>query len=113
MLCVRQMFRKWRRQKPVPASEEPRAYTIPENRPLTPEERPLLEWLIANGNPDARAYAQQIDYVRVIGRCSCRCPTVDLVVDDCQEAITGPSHILANFIGLTPDGIQVGVLLHV
>lgn len=96
---------------PSPTSQGAR--TIPVNRLLNPEERTLIEWLIANGAPQARAYTQQLTALRVVGRCSCGCPTVDLALGDSQQNKTGPSQILADFIGATPEGIEVGVILHV
>jgi hypothetical protein len=84
----------------------------PEHRPLSKEERALLEWLIANGNPDAQQYASQIVNVRVVGRCTCGCPSIDLAVGDHTQRKTAPSHILADFEGKTPEGIEVGVILH-
>ena len=87
-------------------------YFATEDRPLTAEERALLEWLIANGTPEARDYAHQIPGLRVVGRCTCGCPTIDL-------ALTSDSHkkaaskIVADFEGATPEGLHVGVILHV
>jgi hypothetical protein len=84
----------------------------PERRPLSKEERILLEWLIAKGVPEARQYASQIEDVIVVGRCTCGCPSIDLAVGDGECRKTGPSEILADFEGETPDGIEVGVILH-
>jgi hypothetical protein len=97
----------------VPHKEgSPSAYTIPENRQLNAEERTLIEWLIANGIPEAKNYAQQLEGLHVVSHCSCGCPTVDLAVVDAQASTTGPSRILADFLGVTPEGQQVGVALH-
>jgi len=71
-----------------------------------------LEWLIANGIPEAQTYAAQLDHLRVVGRCGCGCPTVDLAFGDSQHNTTGPSHILADCVGVTPEGIEVGIMLH-
>jgi len=83
-----------------------------ENRPLSEDECSLLIWLVENGNPEARAYMPQLETVRVVGRCRCGCPSIDLAVGDAKEATTGASHILADYIGTTPEGWQVGVQLH-
>lgn len=85
---------------------------IPENRLLNPEERTLIEWLLANGNPVSAAYLEQLEGLHVVSHCGCGCPTVDLAVGDAQASTTGASQILADFSGITPDGIQVGVILH-
>jgi hypothetical protein len=87
-------------------------YSSVEQRPLSDEERTLLEWLLANGSPDAREYAQQVSEVRVVGRCTCGCPSVDLALGDRQERTIGPSQVLADFEGITTDGIEVGIILH-
>jgi hypothetical protein len=83
-----------------------------EHRPLTEEERKLLEWLLANGTPDAKPYLSQIANVNVISECTCGCPTIDLALGDREQPKTGPSVILADFVGTAPEGIEVGVIVH-
>lgn len=87
-------------------------FTQVERRPLTKEERALLEWLIANGEPDAQQYASQLSELKVVGRCTCGCPSLDLAAGVREERTTGPSHVLADFDGITVEGVQVGVILH-
>jgi hypothetical protein len=84
----------------------------PERRPLTEEERKLLEWLLANGSPDAKPYIAQIANVNVVGKCTCGCPTIDLALGDREQRKTAPSIILADFVGKTTEGIEVGVIVH-
>lgn len=84
----------------------------PERRPPTEEERKLLEWLLAHGSPDAKPFLSQIANVNVVGKCTCGCPTIDLALGDREQRKTAPSHILADFVGRTPEGIDVGVILH-
>jgi hypothetical protein len=83
----------------------------PERRPLTEEERKLLEWLLANGSPEAKPYISQIANVNVVGKCTCGCPTIDLALGNREQRKTAPSIILADFIGKTPEGIEVGVIV--
>jgi hypothetical protein len=85
-------------------------YRTPENRPLTTDERVLLEWLIANGSSNAAKYAWQIPRVSVVSRCTCGCPTIDLALDG--KHVDGGSELVADFVGKSPEGIQVGVILH-
>jgi len=88
------------------------SFIRPERRPLTQEERKLLEWLLANGSPDAKPYLSQIASVNVVGRCTCGCPTIDLALGDREQRKTAPSIILADSVGKTPEGIEVGVIVH-
>lgn len=84
----------------------------PERRALNADERALLEWLIANGNPGARQYVSQLSDTKVVGLCTCGCPSLDLAIGDREERTTGPSDILADVDGTTAEGVQVGVILH-
>ena len=84
----------------------------PERRRLTEEERKLLEWLLTNGSPDAKPYLSQIPNVNVIGKCTCGCPTIDLALGDREQRKTAPSIILADFLGTSPEGVEVGVIVH-
>jgi hypothetical protein len=88
------------------------AGTIVEDRPLSEEERKLLVWLIEHGTSEAHQFIGQIEEVRVVGRCGCGCPTVDLGIHGAKRRTVGPSQILADFMGKTPDGFEVGVLVH-
>ena len=88
------------------------SFIRPERRPLTDEERNLLGWLLANGSPDAEAYLSQIGNVNVVGKCTCGCPTLDLALGESEQRKTAPSLILADFVGTTPEGVEVGVVVH-
>ena len=88
------------------------SFTEPEHRPLTTEESTLLDWLIANGSPEAQRYSSQASKIGVVGRCTCGCPSLDLALAGNTERTTGPSEILADFDGTTDDGVPVGVILH-
>ncbi len=88
------------------------SYFRPESRLLTEKERKLLEWLSANGRPNAKPYLSQIANVKVVGKCTCGCPTIDLALGDREQPNTGPSVILADFVGRTPEGTEVGVIVH-
>jgi hypothetical protein len=85
-------------------------YRLADERPLTTEERTLLEWLVAHGFPNAGKYAAQLPRVTVASRCACGCPTIDLVVDGSQTS--GASELIADFEGRSPEGVSVGVILH-
>jgi hypothetical protein len=87
-------------------------FTQVEHRPLATEESTLLDWLIANGNPEAQRYASQLGEVHVVGRCTCGCPSLDLELAGRTDRTTGPSEILADFDGTTDESVPVGVILH-
>ena len=84
---------------------------IPDIRPLTEEERRLLEWLMAHRSRKAADYLDQLAKVSVVSRCGCGCPTIFLTVDG--RCGRGGSTILADFSGVSPEGVLVGVLVHV
>jgi hypothetical protein len=92
--------------------QEHAAKTIPQNRSLTDAERALLEWLLqhSTATPEEKA---QLPSVRVIGRCSCGCCTIDLAVDGKSASPGTRCEIIADFCGTTPEGVFVGVMLHV
>ena len=92
---------------------EPLFGARPEDRPLTDAERTLLEWLIAHGSREAQQYAPQASQVRVVATCTCGCPTIDVAAGDRDHRTVGGSLVIADFEGLTPEGIEVGVILHV
>ena len=84
-----------------------RSESISENRTFSVAESELIGWLISHGVPEAQDYVPQIENLRVVRRCSCGCPTVDFY------ASQGASKILADFYGVTPENVEVGVILHV
>ncbi len=84
----------------------------PERRALSAEEQKLLEWLLTNASPDAKPYLSQIANMNVVARCTCGCPTIDLAQGESVRRKTGPSTILADFVGKSPEGVEVGVIVH-
>src|SRR5690348_17472053 len=52
---------------------------VPENRPLSGQERALLRWLLDHGTPSGRKYLGEIETLRVVSRCGCGCASVDFV----------------------------------
>lgn len=87
-------------------------FTRSEHRDLTVKERRLLEWLISNGNPEASAYVSQLPQVKVVARCICGCPTLDLALGVKTSRTVGFSTILADAFGHSPEGVPVNVILH-
>ena len=82
------------------------------DRPLTEDERALLAWLLEHGCPTPAEKAQ-LSSVRVAGHCDCGCRTVHLAVAGKQAPLARESAIIADFFGKDPNGVFVGVMLHV
>ena len=83
--------------------------TQPENRPITAEERSLIEWLLRHGNPSSEQFLKQVDSLVVVSKCSCGCPTVYFAQE--SEAIgQDAERILADYLA-TANGQDVGVIL--
>ncbi len=87
-------------------------FRVPADRPLTGAERILLKWLLDNGVSDAKTYKRQLTDIHVCSTCSCGCPTIDLAMGDKTERTAGPSQILADAEGFSPEGVPVNVILH-
>jgi len=84
---------------------------IPVERNLSSSERTLLQWLLMHGSSDASKYMSQIDSLRIVSKCGCGCPTVDFALQSGRKV--GGSDIVAEAGGKSPEGISVGVILHV
>lgn len=87
-------------------------FTVAEFRDLTAEERRLLEWLVANGNDRAPTYVSQLAQVKIVSRCTCGCPTLDLAIGEKKSRTVGASTILVNAYGHSPEGIAIEVIVH-
>lgn len=88
------------------------ATTLDEDRPLSVAERAIAERLLREAAPSqAIAFLPQLDYVRVTGRCSCGCPTIDLTVSPEFRVPDPPQNRpLADGVGRV-NGKLVGVML--
>jgi len=65
-----------------------------------------------HGGPETEQYVPQLSQVRVVATCTCGCPTIDLAIGERRHRTVGASLVLADFEGVTPEGIEVGVILH-
>jgi len=80
------------------------------DRPLTSEELGVIGWLLTNSGDKALGFLPQLPEIRVRGKCSCGCPTIDLA---CATTIASDYHgtgPLADVVGEV-SGTDVGVLL--
>jgi hypothetical protein len=69
--------------------------------------------MVKHGTPEASAYANQVDRLRVVSECTCGCPTVDLGLDGRLAAPSGGSLIIADALGTSAEGTELNVILHV
>jgi hypothetical protein len=83
--------------------------TIPEDRPASSDEEAIARWLLENASEagDLSDLEPSLMGLRVVGRCSCGCPSVDFAVGG--QAF-GAARV-ANAYGTTEDGVTVGVIL--
>ena len=83
-----------------------------EDRPLSSDERLLAEHLLKHaGVPDADTFIPQLDHLRVVGKCSCGCPTVDLAVPSELRVQRPPGErLIADAIGRV-NGKVVGAMI--
>ncbi len=71
--------------------------SIPEDRPLTAEERWLARWMLEHGTPDARRFLPHLERARVVSRCPCGCATIELQVDGFPLPAEGGIRSLGDF----------------
>ena len=82
--------------------------TIAESRPLTNHETEIVNWMLRYAVPAGRLrhLMPAVSSLRVVGRCSCGCASVDFENSE-QSA---QSHPIADTMGETTDG-AVGLIL--
>ena len=56
-------------------------------RPLSANERAALDHLLSADFPGVEELRLQAKPVRVVGRCGCGCPTIELSVDEAQPSL--------------------------
>jgi len=81
---------------------------VEEHRDLSAKEVDLIKWLLTKTNHSE--FIEQIGKTKVVSKCSCGCPTVDLQVEGYESK---PVRFVLSAEGFSPEGIAVGVILHV
>ena len=89
------------------------ATSIADRRELSAKERTLVQRLLRAAGADGEPYVQQVPALHVVARCSCGCPSVDFGVGDRTTDILGPTSVIAEGDGISPEGVRFGVLLHI
>jgi hypothetical protein len=79
------------------------------DRPITPQEAAVIRATLEHApeTPDVSRFAGGIDQLHAISKCGCGCDSIDFAEDDPSH----PSRIVADAIGVTPKGGQIGVLV--
>jgi hypothetical protein len=88
------------------------AKMISARRELTTAERDLIEWLLHHGEVGASDYLPQLAYTSVASHCDCGCPTIGLAVTSAAASVAQPSGIISDVRAVTPEGGDVGLMLH-
>ena len=119
-MCLADEFAKLRRSFRVdPAPKESKAKrskeivpatTLPLDRPLTPEERAIGEWVLRNADPPALDFLPQLEVARVTGQCSCGCPTIDLRMPEGTPRVEPRENPVGDATGHVGEDM-VGVML--
>ena len=82
---------------------------IPDDRPLSPEERTLVRWLLEHGRPEANRYLDHLGQARVVSRCSCGCASVNFAVAEHETAPMAGMQVLADYQWRDPSGHLAGI----
>jgi hypothetical protein len=86
---------------------------IPEERPLTAEERELVRWLLEHGIPRAEAstFLPQLDQARVVSRCPCGCASINFAVAGQLPPSGAPLEVLSDYEWDGDTGAKFGVFV--
>jgi hypothetical protein len=82
-----------------------------EGRPLSPDERALVRWLLQHGEPDAAAYLPQVDRARVISGCSCGCASVSFSIDGAVPNYEAGMRALSSYAYDSDNGAACGIFV--
>ena len=81
------------------------------NRPLTEDERVLLQWMLDNGNEEARAVSEQLRDARVVALCPCGCASIDLAVGELRGSVKAGMSVVSDYCWRSPDGFLFGAFV--
>jgi hypothetical protein len=100
-------------RSPLGGVVEMNTIIIPISRDLSVSEGALIDWLMNHPCQDVTPYIGQVGLLKVVGQCSCGCPTIDLGTEMDQSILQGPTTIIADALGYSAQGVKVGAILHV
>ena len=77
------------------------------NRPITPEEASVVQWLIEHPGPNepVGTWPVRVEELRVVDGCDCGCRSIDFVPDKLG------SRPVRDALGTTADGRRNGLIL--
>ena len=88
---------------------QPKSTDLP--RPLNPDEREFLVYLLNKFVPNPENYLSQLERVVVVGQCACGCPSIDMWKAGEEPAPGERSHVFWSGSGTNAVGELVGLLL--
>jgi hypothetical protein len=88
---------------------------IPEDRPLTSEERELVRWLLEHGSlrSGSRDFLTQLDQARVVSRCPCGCASIEFSINGQIPPVGEPLEVLSDYEWDAESGAKFGVFVFV
>jgi hypothetical protein len=83
--------------------------TIVEDRPISPAEAAVVEWLLRNASVvgSLEHLVQGVQQLRVVGRCGCGCASIDFE----KDGQTSKARVIADAVGETAPKLRCGVIL--
>ena len=79
-------------------------------RPLTPEEKAFLTYLLQHAQPDATAFLPQLEGMLAYPSCTCGCPSIDLAVAPGHAPILYPKKFVVDVLG-GMEAFPIGAML--
>jgi len=80
-------------------------------RPLSEEERLLLQHVLVNGSASAQSFAGQVAFAKATRGCDCGCPSINLIIDPRAPQSSASERIIVDLLGTLSDGADVGLFV--
>ena len=80
------------------------------SRPLSSQERVLVQWMLQHGAPGAESFLEQLDAAVVSGVCGCGCASVDFQIGDRHPDRKMGLTILADYL-YGPESLPFGAFV--
>ena len=96
--------------EPPPANKTDARKMTSFPRPLTHEERALVQWMLQHGEPGTETFLQQLDEAVVSGGCGCGCASIDFQIADRHPDRQQGMTILSDYL-FGPESPPFGAFL--